>query len=78
MSHLFSIFLDNVSPLSLLLFKMKNENFCTKNFQQIGLRTKASNPLIKGITKALLEKYKSKHLHDLEAKINRKDQKILA
>jgi hypothetical protein len=57
---------------------MKNKNFFSKDFQQIGLGAKSSNPLIKGITKALLEKYKSKLPHDIETKSDRKNEKILA
>ena len=71
-----SIILDKVLPL--LLFKMKNKNFFSKDFQQIGLGAKSSNPLIKGITKALLEKYKSKLPYDIETKSDRKNERILA
>tara|TARA_Y100001968_G_scaffold308334_1_gene327009 strand:- start:1017 stop:1190 length:174 start_codon:yes stop_codon:yes gene_type:complete len=57
---------------------MKNKNFISKDFQQIGLGAKSSNPLIKGITKALLENYKSKLPYDIETKSDRKNEKILA
>ena len=76
LSHLSSIFLKQA--LTLLLFKMKNENFSSKNYEQTRLETEHTNTLAKGITKALLEKYKPKALCSLENLRERKVQKRVA
>jgi len=71
-----SIFLKQALPL--LLLKMKNENFSSKNYEQTRLETEHTNTLVKGITKALLEKYKPKALCNLGNLSERKIQKIIA
>tara|TARA_Y100001968_G_scaffold253681_1_gene239383 strand:+ start:223 stop:444 length:222 start_codon:yes stop_codon:yes gene_type:complete len=73
---LYSIFLKQALPL--LLFKMKNENFISKNYEQTRLETENTNNLLKGITKALPEKYKPKALCNLATLSGRRVQKRIA
>mgnify|MGYP001376348412 CR=1 FL=1 len=57
---------------------MKNKSFSSRNPEQLRLEAEEINTLEKGITKALLEKYKPKVICNLGNLIGRKVQKNVA
>ncbi|ABM76184.1 Hypothetical protein NATL1_16271 [Prochlorococcus marinus str. NATL1A] len=57
---------------------MKSTNFSSRIYKQIKSKNKEDNDLEKGITKALLEKYKPKVLRNLETLSGEKVQRRVA
>ena len=76
LSRLSSIYLKELLPL--LLIKMKNKNFSSRNSKQIRLEAEDINTSEKGITKALLEKYKVRIICNLGTLSDRKIQNRVA
>ena len=62
----------------LLLFKMKSTNFSPRIPKQIKSKNEETHNLEKGITKALLDKYKPKVLYDIESFNEREVQRRVA
>ena len=62
----------------LLLLKMKSTNFSSRICKQIKSKNEEAHNLEKGITKALLEKYKPKVLYDIKDLNEKKVQRRVA
>ena len=54
---------------------MKNQNFISKNSEQIRLLAEEIYTLEKGITKTLLEKYKPRNISNLQSLSDREVEK---
>ena len=57
---------------------MKNTNFSSRFLKEIKSKNEESHNLEKGITKALLDKYKPKVLYNIEAYNEKKVQRRVA
>ena len=57
---------------------MKTSNFSSRTPNQIKSKDKEAHNLEKGITKALLDKYKPKALYKIETLNEKKDQRRVA
>ena len=57
---------------------MKNTNFISRIPKQIKSKSEETHNLEKGITKALLDKYKPKALYNIETLNKKKEQRSVA
>ena len=72
--------LSNLDPktFSLLLFKMKIANLNSRSPKQLKFESKDIKAREQGITRRLLEKYKSKYICDVENMSDRNNEKRVA